>query len=146
MELSSIATLLSSIKTATDIAKLIKDSDVTFEKAETKLKFAELISALADAKIQISEIQQVLIDKDTELREAKEKLLVKENIEWEKPYYWIIDGENKIGPYCQRCYDKNHLLMRLQNRDKGYWVCMECKSDYYDSSYDACGAFVVDDY
>lgn len=146
MDLSSISTALASIKTATDIAKLFKESGVSFEKAEAKLKFAELIEALADAKIQIAEVQQFLIEKDAELREAKEQLVVKEKLHWEGPYYWLLDGTKKDGPYCQHCYDKAHTLMRLQSREKGYWECMECKSSYYDSRYDACGAFVVEDY
>jgi hypothetical protein len=66
--LISVSTLLGSIKTATEIAKLIKDSDVSLEKAETKLKLAELISALADAKIEVMEVQQALLDKDAEVR------------------------------------------------------------------------------
>jgi len=135
MDMQSISAAIASIKVATDIAKFFKDTDISFEKAETKLKLAELISALADTKIQIAEIQQVIIDKDAELRTAKEQLVVKTNLKWEPPYYWLLDGDNKDGPYCQRCYDKDHLLARLQERVKGYWDCSVCKSSYTDSNY-----------
>lgn len=135
MDLSSISTALASIKTATDIAKLIKDSDITFERAEAKLKLAELISVLADAKIQIAEIQQALLDKDAELRDAKEKLAIKENLQWESPYYWLLDGTKKDGPYCQCCYDKDKALIRLQDCSNGTWYCRVCKGTYTDSSY-----------
>jgi len=136
MDLTSISTLLSSLKTATDIAKIIKESDVSLEKAESKLKLAELISALADAKIEVTEIQQVLLDKDAELRALKTQLEVKSKLKWEKPYYWLIESSQKDGPYCQHCYDKNHELIRLQGSG-GYWECKACKSSYTDSSYDA---------
>ena len=63
MDLTAVSTLLGSIKTATEIAKLIKDSDVSLEKAETKLKLAELISALADAKIKVTAVQQPCLTK-----------------------------------------------------------------------------------
>jgi len=136
MDLSSISAVLTSIKAATDIAKLIKDSDVSLEQAESKLKFTELISALADAKIQIADIQQLIIDKDTELRLAKEQIALKENLTWERPYYWILNGSEKDGPFCQKCYDNDHKLIRLQSgTNRGFWRCRVCSSTYTDSSY-----------
>ena len=45
-----IATAISSLKTETEIATLLKTSDETFIKAELKLKLADLMNALADAK------------------------------------------------------------------------------------------------
>lgn len=145
MALASIQAALVSIKAAMEIAKLIKDSDISLEKAESKLKFADIISALADAKVQIAEVQQFLIDKDEELRALKGQLEIKEKLSWEKPCYWLIDGDKKEGPYCQKCYDKDHLLIRLQNREKGYWECMECKNSYYGDDFDICGAFAMND-
>lgn len=144
MDMTSISAVLSSIKTATDIAKVIKESDASLEKAESKLKLAELISALADAKIQIADIQQVLMEKDAELRSATEQLVVKEKLHWESPYYWLLEGTRKEGPYCQHCYDKNHALIRLQGNREGYWECKVCKNTYTDSSWDASPAVVRD--
>jgi hypothetical protein len=135
VDMQSISVALASIKTATDIAKLFKDTDVSFEKAEAKLKLAELISALADAKIQIADIQQSLIDKDAELRTAQEQLVIKANLKWEPPYYWLLNGTKKDGPYCQCCYDKDKKLIRLQGDGDGFWSCNVCNSSYRDSSY-----------
>lgn len=140
MDLTPISTLLSSLKTATDIAKIIKEWDLSLEKAESKLKLAELISALADAKIEVTEIQQVLLDKDAELRSLKIQLEVKSKLKWEKPYYWLQEDSEKDGPFCQHCYDKNQELIRLQGRG-GFWECKACKSSYTDSSYDASPMF-----
>ncbi len=56
MDIAAIGSLLSSLKTATDIAKFIKDSDVSLEKAETKLKLAELVSALAGGCVKTSSV------------------------------------------------------------------------------------------
>lgn len=135
MDLTSISTLLGSIKAATEIAKLIKDSDVSLEKAETKLKLAELISALADAKIEVTEVQQALFDKDAEVRGLQEQLRLKAQLQWEKPYYWLLDGEKKDGPYCQHCYDKSQELIRLQGNGEGYWEGKVCKNNYTDSTH-----------
>ncbi|MBN2093326.1 hypothetical protein JW964_27120 [candidate division KSB1 bacterium] len=135
MDLTVVTTLLGSIKTATEIAKLIKDSDVSLEKAETKLKLADLITALADAKIEVSEVQQALLDKDTEIRALQEQLKIKAQLKWEKPYYWLIDGTQKDGPFCQHCYDKGREFIRLQDNGGGCWDCKVCKNVYTDSTY-----------
>jgi len=135
MDLTAVSTLLGSIKTATEIAKLIKDSDVSLEKAETKLKLAELISALADAKIKVTEVQQALLDQDAKVRGLQEQLRLKQKLQWEKPYYWLIDGANKDGPFCQHCYDKGQELIRLQGNGEGYWECKACKNNYTDSTH-----------
>ena len=137
MDITSIATVLNSLKTATEIAKLIKNSDVSLEKAESKLKLADLISALADAKIEVTEIQQSLLEKENVILELKSKLEVKSKINWEKPYYWVVDSRQKDGPFCQHCYDKNRELIRLQGNGEGYWECKSCKNNYTDSTHDA---------
>jgi len=135
MDISAISAVLGSIKTATDIAKLIKDSGISLKDAETKLKLAELISALADAKIEIAEVEQTLIDKDSELRKLRDQLEIKGKTLWDPPYYWVIDNDKKEGPYCQQCYDKNRDLIRLQNISRGVWQCLTCEHTYTDSTY-----------
>jgi len=143
MDMTLFSAALGSIKTATDIAKVIRESDISLEKAESKLKLAELISALADTKIQIAEIQQVLMEKDEDLRAATERLVVKEKLQWESPHYWLLDGAKKEGPFCQHCYDKNHDLIRLQGNGEGYWECKVCKNSYTDSSWDSSPVMIV---
>ena len=49
--------------------------------------------------------------------------------------YWLIDGTDKDGPFCQHCYDKGHELIRLQGNGQGYWQCKACKNDYRDSTH-----------
>jgi hypothetical protein len=131
-----ITTLLVSLKTVTELAKLIRESDVSLEKAEIKLKLADLITALADAKIEVADIQQTLLDKDEEIRGLREQLRIKENVVWQKPFYWLKDGESKDGPFCQHCYDydKHQELIRLYGR-KGQWQCKACRNGYTDHTY-----------
>lgn len=136
MDFASVSAVLGSIKTATEIAKILKESNVSLEKAEFKLKLAELISSLADAKIEMSEIQQLLVEKDSEIRKLNEQISIKDKLEWEPPYYWLKKEHNKDGPFCQNCYDKNKELIRLQGDGSGYWECKACKSTYTDKTYD----------
>lgn len=129
MDINTVSTLLGSLKTASELAKLIKDSGVSLEQAEVKLRFAELISALADAKTEVAGIQQTLLDKDEEIRQLQEQLKVKAKVQYQSPYYYLIDGDKKDGPFCQHCYDKDKALIRLQYQGEGWW-CLVCKNIY----------------
>ena len=70
-DLATITAILGNLKIATDIAKAIRDSNLSIERAELKLKLAEMISALADAKIEVTDVQELLRDKERELSELK---------------------------------------------------------------------------
>jgi hypothetical protein len=132
-----IGSVLSSLKTATDIAKFIKESNVSLEQADHKLKLAELISALADAKIEIAEIQELILEKDEELKSLQNQLDVSKNIIWQEPYYFIEDDQGRHGPYCQPCYDSERKLIRLQGSGGkiGLWICLSCKNKVHDHSF-----------
>jgi hypothetical protein len=127
MDVASIAALLGSVKTATDIAKLFKDSNLSFEKAEGKLKLAELVSALADVKLEASEVQQMLLEKDERIRELERELQIKANLKWKEPCYWMVNTEQgEEEPYCQHCYDSSHKLMHLHADGHGLYQCRVC--------------------
>mgnify|MGYP001587335875 CR=1 FL=1 len=145
MDIPSINAALSSIKAATDIAKLIKDSATTLEKAEVKLKMAELIGALADTKIQIADIKQLLLDRDEAIAALESAARLRANLTYEQPYYWQVEGESKDGPYCQKCYDADNKLIRLQGSQatRGWWQCHSCNATFYDKHYKFSGP---DDY
>ena len=136
MDISSFSAALSSLTSAADIAKLIRDSGLTLEKAEIKLKLADLISTLADAKIQLAEIRETLIEKDGLIQELRAQVKTKGEVAWDPPYYWLQLESGRDGPFCQKCYDTDKTLIRLQGNGSGYWQCKACKSDYRDKTYD----------
>ena len=129
-DLAGVSLVLSSIKAATDIARLLKDTNLSLEKAEAKLKLAELVGALADAKIQIAEVQDILLEKEAKIKKLEERADTKKNVVWESPWYWHVDGGKKDGPFCQQCYDKDGTLIRLQCYRNSYWMCLNCKNGY----------------
>jgi len=136
MEISAITGALSGIKAASDIAKIIKDSGTSLESAEIKFKLAELIDALADAKIEIADFKELLFKKDDEIKDLKKAISIKQKVVWKEPYYFVIDGSEEDGPFCQRCFDVETNLIRLQSPYKnGYWECTECDKNFTDSSY-----------
>jgi hypothetical protein len=129
-DLTSISAILSSIKAASDIAKLLKEADLSLEKAELRLKLADLISALADARIEIASIQESLNLKDGQIRELEQALNIQRNLQYEEPSYWLREGDKREGPYCQRCYDKDRKLVRLQGYETGIFDCKVCNTNY----------------
>ena len=136
MDLTSITAALTGIKSATDIAKMIKNSGASIEAAEIKFKLAELIDSLADSKIEIANIKELVLEKETEIQKLNAQLKTKENVIWENPYYFRqLSSGQKDGPFCQRCYDSENKLIRLHSpNNNGFWQCKECKNDFKDSS------------
>ena len=136
-DLASIAAILSSVKTATEIAKLLKDADLSLATAEQKLKLADLISSLADARIQVADVQELLNQKDAQIRELTKARDVHDKLKYEEPSYWLVEGDKREGPYCQCCYDKERKLVRVQGYETGVFNCMACGSTYSTREYRA---------
>ena len=135
MDMTSISAALAEIKSATEIAKIIKDSGASLEQAEVKLQLADLISALAEAKIEIANIREEVSEKEAQIKELNQKLDLKENIVWQDPYYFVEKDDKKDGPYCQKCYDSKQQLIRLQG-EGGCWQCFVCQMIVTDDDYD----------
>lgn len=130
-----IGMAVGSVKSAIEIAKTLKDSTDLFDKAEVKLQLAELIGSLADAKMQIAEIQESLIDSEREKKELINKIETKDNMIYEKSYYWKMDGDKKDGPFCQRCFDSDEKLIRLQGGNNDVWNCEQCDKIFHGPAY-----------
>ncbi len=133
VDMSLIAGTLAHVKTGIDIGKLLRDSRIKLKDAEIDSKIADLINALSDAKVSLSDIKILLMEREETIVSLNKKLEIKENIVWEDPYYIIPDKEGNKGPYCQKCYDNDSKLIRLQ-RDtnyKGWWICCVCNITFY---------------
>jgi|AMFO01.1.fsa_nt_gi hypothetical protein len=153
MDMATISVFLSSVKTATEIAQGLKDSDLSLDKAETKLQLAELISALADAKIQAAMLQDELLTTNRRIREIEEAQRVHDHeMKWDGVVYWREVNSNRDGPFCPQCYDssKHKSLIRLQKHGSDHWVCPTCKNDYFGENFSpggfACGTTSFDPY
>ena len=120
-DIASISAILSSIKTATDLARLLKDSKASLERAEVKLKLADLIGALADARIELSELQTLVLEKDKRIDELKLKLRDSGNTVGYLGARYLADedGEPFGGPFCPTCFAKSKELYPLTNWSPG---------------------------
>jgi hypothetical protein len=130
-DIVTIGAFLTSVKNATEIAKAIRNVDVSLEKAETKLKMAELIESLADAKIQAAEILDILKAKDEKILELERAFELKSQLVRKHDAYYEADSSgNPVGkPYCSHCWEVDHKTIHLvtspkyQHRD-----CQVCKT------------------
>nr|WP_319396320.1 hypothetical protein [uncultured Desulfobacter sp.] len=114
-DISLIASALTSIKTATDFARLIKESSTTLKDAEVKLQLAGLISALADTKVSIADIKTELIDKNAEIDDLKKQLEMKAKFVFKKPFYF---QEGDQYPFCPKCWEDRGKGIHMSGPDE----------------------------
>jgi len=133
-DMTLIATALSGIKTATDIARFLKDSDFSLEKAELKLKLAELVGALADVKMELAEIQETIAEKDKKIQELQEAFENKGEMIRRSDAYYMADENGKPHgvAYCLKCWEVDHkkrpLIKFAGNMHIN--VCPACSHQY----------------
>ena len=95
--------------------------------AELKLKVADLMLALAGVRTDMAGIQDELRDKDARIAELQAQADLKGRLTYRKPSYWVTDENGaEVGPHCQRCYDVDHKLVRLQDWGEQTLACMAC--------------------
>lgn len=133
-DIATIGAALSSIKTATDIAKFLRESDLSVEKAELKLKLADLLGSLADAKIELANVQEELAEKDKKIAELVSAFEVKDELIRNEDAYYAKDqqGEAVGKPYCLRCWENDHKQRQLVRsaKDHRIKVCTSCGHQY----------------
>jgi len=127
-----IAAFFSSLKTATEIAGLLRKADLSMEKADLKLQIADLVSALAEAKMQASEIQEVIKYKDEEIQQLKQALELKAHVikQYDAYYEKSEDGQPTGDPYCMNCWETEHKLIHLFTAINLGNMCPHCKTIY----------------
>lgn len=135
-EFAIISSLLTSVKTATEITKILRESDLSLEKAEVKLKFADLVVALADTKMQLSDVQELLKEKDKKISELEGAFRIKEQLVRPKhldAYYKRNEnGKPKGTPFCLGCWENNHKICQLVRSSKfnNIKVCTSCGHEF----------------
>lgn len=131
--MAPVAIVLSSLKSAIDIAKAIRSSDISLERAELKLKLAELLETLADAKLELTEVQAELAYKDDEISRLNEALEMKGNVvRYLDAVYLTETGAPTGTPFCLACWSGKHLLRPLveASDERTSHVCTSCNKRY----------------
>ncbi len=133
-DLTTIGAALGSLKTAVEIAKFLREADVSIEKAELKLKLVELLGTLAQAKIELAAVQEELSAKDKRITEIEEAFESKDTMVRHYDAYYVVDGNgNAIGtPFCLRCWENDHKKRQLVHdaKERRMQVCTTCGHRY----------------
>jgi len=131
---SAINTALTSLRTATDIARLLIGADVSLQTAELKLKLSDMMGALADAKSQIADVKDMVTKKDETIVRLQEALELKGTLIRKDSAYWLPDEQGNFtdGPFCMRCFDVDKITCRLVADTAGPQVkCPNCKTIFF---------------
>jgi hypothetical protein len=109
-------------------------SDLSLQRAELKLKLADLVSALAEAKIELTEIQETLSVKDKQIAELEDAFQSKDSLIRHYDAYYLADENGKPAgtAYCLRCWENDHKKHQLVEDAKEHTkrVCTACGHRY----------------
>jgi len=132
---ATISTILSSIKTATNIVKTFKGLDSNIALAEIKLNVAELMTALEEAQIALIELQDTIKEKDDEIAHLRDAFSQKEDVIKHNDAYYKKDEDGKPTgePYCLYCWDNEQRLRYLVQTGRHTKHCTACKNEYASS-------------
>lgn len=113
--------------------------------------------ATVEAQEKIMDLREGVLELQEEnaiLKEENRKLIgkinVRDYIEFEKGLYWLWQEDDlgdcpiKSGPFCQKCYDDEEKLIRLQEfssecfdsesgvavKTNDYYKCLKCENMY----------------
>ncbi len=115
-----------------EIAAMIERGD-RHEAKEHILKLREAWFELRDENQSLKqEIQNLQAKKD-----------VASSLKFDGSLYWLYeddlagDAVKSAGPFCQRCWDVDSNLVRLQGRSHGrdIWTCLGCEKVTYGQGY-----------
>ncbi|PZQ47413.1 MAG: hypothetical protein DI551_03355 [Micavibrio aeruginosavorus] len=103
-----------------------------YETIKSGLTIADRLGDVELKEIILS-LKQSILEKDEQilflkenLADAQRKQKQKENLTYERNVYWLVEGENKDGPYCPGCYGDKEKLVRMTIGEE-YWNCPVCK-------------------
>ncbi len=65
----------------------------------------------------------------TQVQEYEDILYLAKNLEFDGFSYWLKTVGVKQGPFCQECFDKDGLLIRLHEQGEN-WRCLTCNSEF----------------
>ncbi len=85
-----------------------------------------LLKSLQDEFLAICEENEAL---KLQLTEVADVLDLADKVQFDGQKYWLIEGDEKKGPFCQVCYDRDGLLVHLQEHEN-HWECQNCRGLY----------------
>ncbi len=81
-----------------------------------------LLMEMQARHMRLSEENQVL---RRQLEEKDESLYLTRNLFYDGSCYWLISSNTRRGPFCQNCYHRDGVLIRLE-AEHGRFKCLAC--------------------
>ncbi len=132
-----IVTALASVTAALKLAKELRDIDHQLDKADLKLKVAQMTEALAKAQTALTDAEAELRAKGEEISKLKAGLQFRATKLVDRGQFrFFADeaGNAKGTPICPRCEQRGEYLAVVQDRSKGIgkitYYCPGCKANY----------------
>jgi len=132
-----VAGAISAVTAALGMVKELRAIDAQYDKAELKLKIADLTEALSDAKLGLVDVAQELKSKDAEIAALRDQLAFRaaKLVDQGHFRYFANEEGNASGPpVCPICERKGLFIRLAQDRSKSAggvtYVCPSCKSDF----------------
>ena len=129
--LTTISTILTSLKTATDIASFFRTTDIDFTEADFKLQIADLLLSLADVKASMAYLKEIVEEKQQRINELEDIVHKIDTLNYKEELYY---QEGDLQPFCPRCFEADkkaiHLLHTGFGRIGNKWRCPECTQLY----------------
>ena len=137
IEPAGIAAGMTAMGHAVNIVKILTGTLQAMGKAEMVTQLIDLQNTLLD----IQQKQMELLASNQALADENRKLLEQANLQKHLKFVgrvYQIEGLGNIdGHYCQKCYDADRKLVRVQRFDNGDdrgWHCENCAITYYDGA------------
>lgn len=86
----------------------------------------EKIMELREVHLQLREENLELQER---IKELEEQLGIKGKMTFDGSVYWLRGDDTTDGPYCQRCFDRDGIPIRLQDYGNS-WYCKDCKNPF----------------
>lgn len=111
--------------------------DISF--SEAKGMFATAIDLMKkgsqmEAQSQIQKLQEQYLELHAEnlelkqaLLELKEKAREKDHMVYDEPFFYAAVGDDREGPYCPRCWQKDERKCRVVPTPKSYRGAFKCQ-------------------
>lgn len=132
--MTDISAILTSISTAIQIAKDLREADNAIERAELRLKLSEVVNGLADAKLAIAEMRDEIYSRELQINELQLALEFKAKLVRHGDAYYETGAQGQAtgSPYCLRCFDNDHKCRQLTTKAGAIYfrVCTTCGTQY----------------
>src|SRR6266702_5463869 len=112
------------------VATQLYDAIRKAREVATRVKDAEVQAILLDAQERALNLKEELVTLRAENIQLREQLAARSAVEFDQGAYFAKTETGRDGPFCSRCHEVDHRLVRMkQNYD--YWHhCPQCDENF----------------